>query len=124
MSEKKNYGRFCIRFNAKDTRHLRVIGLLEGHGRRKAQFITEAVLFYIDGESQANTAGIDSALLKNLISTIVQESLEKETTDNGTASLIEEHISVETIQTSTLDTNDIDSDLLAAVHASIESFRT
>ena len=44
MNEKKNCGRFCVQFNLHDPRHIQVIELLEQQGRRKAQFIVEAVL--------------------------------------------------------------------------------
>ena len=44
MGEKKNTGRFCLQFNLSDPRHLQAIELLERQGRRKAQFIVEAVL--------------------------------------------------------------------------------
>ena len=44
--EKKNTERFCIQFNSADPKHLQVIQLLEAQGRRKAQYIAEAVLHY------------------------------------------------------------------------------
>ena len=44
MGAKKHTGRFCLQFNLGDPRHLQAIELLERQGRRKAQFIVEAVL--------------------------------------------------------------------------------
>jgi hypothetical protein len=44
--DKRNIGRFCVQFNITNPRHLQVVELLEAQGRRKSQYITEAVLFY------------------------------------------------------------------------------
>ena len=67
MGEKKNYGRFCVQFNLNDPRHRQVAELLEQQGRRKAQFIVEAVL----GESTKP----DIANLKPMVEAWVKELL-------------------------------------------------
>ncbi len=46
MSDKKKPGRFTIQFDLKDPQQRAAACLLEQHGRRKAQFITSAVLSY------------------------------------------------------------------------------
>lgn len=48
MGDKKDRGRFTIKFNENDPAHETVIGILEQQGpRQKAQFIANAVLHYI-----------------------------------------------------------------------------
>lgn len=48
MSDKKKPGRFTIQFNDRDPQHRLVIDLLNQQGRNKAQFLTNAVLHYIN----------------------------------------------------------------------------
>lgn len=48
MGEKKNPSRFTIQFNLNDPCQHDVCKLLEQQGRHKAQFITNAVLHYIN----------------------------------------------------------------------------
>ena len=127
MGEKKYCGRFCIQFNSADPRHLQVVELLEGQGRRKANFIAEAVLHYT-GESQSNTAGINPAALKSMVSAIVRECLKKESSDKNTALPVEPSVlpdEPETFESVSvpLNANDFDPDLLAAVKESIASSR-
>lgn len=47
MAEKKEPGKFTFGFNNTDPQHRVVIDLLNQQGRRKAQFIVNAVLHYI-----------------------------------------------------------------------------
>lgn len=47
MSQKKDVGKFTIQFNPVDPCHQRVIELLNSQGRRKAQFIANAITHYI-----------------------------------------------------------------------------
>ena len=127
MSEKKYCGRFCIQFNSDDPRHLQVIELLESQGRRKANFIAEAILHYT-GESETNTAGINPAALKSMVLSIVRECLKKESSDKTTALpnepfvLPDESETFESIEVPTA-TSIIDPDLLAAVQETIASSR-
>ena len=46
MAAKKQPGRFTIQFNAADPQQRQVIELLNQQGRRKAAFLTSAVLCY------------------------------------------------------------------------------
>lgn len=48
MTDKKNPGKFTIRFNICDPQHKVVIDLLNRQGRSKAQFLVSAVLHYIN----------------------------------------------------------------------------
>ena len=65
MGEKKNGGRFCVQLNLNDPRHRQVAQLLEEQGRRKAQFIVEAVL-----KSPATT---DTANLQQMIGQLLAQ---------------------------------------------------
>lgn len=48
MTDKKDPGKFTIRFNICDPQHKAVIDLLNRQGRSKAQFLVSAVLHYIN----------------------------------------------------------------------------
>ena len=47
MGEKKDPGKFTVRFNAADPQQRTVIEILNQQGRYKAQFLTNAILHYI-----------------------------------------------------------------------------
>jgi len=47
MAEKKEPGKFTIKFNILDPAHRQVIDTLESMGRTKAQFLANAVLHYL-----------------------------------------------------------------------------
>lgn len=48
MTQKKDPGRFTIRFNFEDPKQRAVVDLLNQQGRLKAQFLTGVVLHYIN----------------------------------------------------------------------------
>lgn len=48
MGEKKDSFRFTVQFNAGDPSHQQVAAILNEQGRRKAQFLVNAVLHYIN----------------------------------------------------------------------------
>ena len=48
MAEKKDPGKFTVRFNICDPQHKAVVDLLNQQGRSKAQFLTNAGLHYIN----------------------------------------------------------------------------
>lgn len=68
MSDKKKPGRFTIQFNLEDPQQLAVSRLLEQQGRRKAQFITSAVLCYTQDREQQDKN--DDALEQKILSVI------------------------------------------------------
>lgn len=47
MGEKKDSFRFTVQFNAGDPSHQQVAAILNEQGRRKAQFLVNAVIHYI-----------------------------------------------------------------------------
>lgn len=65
MGDKKDPGKFTIRFNIADPQQQIAVELLNRQGRYKAQFITSAVLYYAHAASAApavsNSASQDNA---------------------------------------------------------------
>lgn len=75
MTDKKNPSRFTIQFNHGDPKQQSVAELLEQQGRHKAQFITNAVLHYINCPETPETAPpqtVDKALLEKLVLEILE----------------------------------------------------
>lgn len=77
MGEKKNPGRFTLHFNLEDPQQKMVSELLEQQGRHKAQFITSAVLLYVQcpkpqGHDGGPTA-IDEAELERMLLSIIEK---------------------------------------------------
>lgn len=82
MADKKNPGRFTIQFNHGDPKQQSVAELLEQQGRHKAQFITNAVLHYINCPETPETAPpqtVDKALLEKLVLEILERQGSKAT---------------------------------------------
>lgn len=77
MGAKKNPGRFTLHFNLEDPQQRTVSELLEQQGRHKAQFITSAVLLYIQcPKPQGSDKGlpaIDEAALEQMMLTIIEK---------------------------------------------------
>lgn len=79
--DKRHIGRFCIQFSSADSRHLQVVELLEAQGRRKAQFIADAVLHYINCKESPDTdtrPEPDAAMFKARVAAIVREIMRQE----------------------------------------------
>ena len=54
MDGKKDPGKFTFRFNLCDPQQRRAAEFLNRQGRSKAQFIANAVLYYVDGQPSAS----------------------------------------------------------------------
>ena len=54
MADKKDPGKFTVRFNIHDPQHQTVVALLNQQGRNKAQFLASAVLHYINCKETPN----------------------------------------------------------------------
>jgi len=84
MSEKKKPGRFTIQFNMEDPQQRRVSELLEQQGRRKAQFLTCAVLCYVQQPETQEQAGlsptIDEAALERALVSVLEKHPQIRTT--------------------------------------------
>jgi hypothetical protein len=76
MTPKKDPGKFTVRFNICDPQHKAVVDLLNQQGHSKAQFLTNAVLHYINcteaPELHVPTV-LDKKFLEGQIRTILEE---------------------------------------------------
>ncbi len=84
MADKKNRGRFTIKFNEHDPGHKEVIQVLESQGQHsKAQFIASAVLHYIHcpqtGDLPVSQAvAMDRAMVEAIVLDILKRKEETE----------------------------------------------
>jgi len=60
MLEKKDPGKFTVRFNTADPQQRQVIELLNQQGRYKAQFLTSAILHYVRYSEAPDIRGVPS----------------------------------------------------------------
>lgn len=77
MAEKKKPGRFTLQFNLEDPQQRMVSELLEQQGRHKAQFITSAILHYIQSPkpqgADKGPPAIDEAALEQMMLSILEK---------------------------------------------------
>ena len=73
MVEKKQPGRFTLQFNLKDPQQQTVSELLEQQGRHKTQFLTSAVLAYIQHPEQRDYSPMDEEAVEQILLTILQK---------------------------------------------------
>lgn len=86
MAEKRNPGRFTIQFDLRDPQHNQVAQLLEGQGRYKARFITNAVMHYLhcpETPDIPQPAPVDKDLLEKLVLEIMGRHKQKEEPSGG-----------------------------------------
>ena len=68
MPQKKDIGKFTIQFNPIDPCHQKVIEILNSQGRRKAQFISNAIIHYLHCTQTSDlTQEIPSQNIKDMI---------------------------------------------------------
>lgn len=79
MADKKDPGKFTVRFNVHDPQHQTVVALLNRQGRNKAQFLASAVLHYINCKETPNlqTPPIDPETLEKTIVSILEKRTNK-----------------------------------------------
>lgn len=82
MSDKKMQGRFTIQFNLNDPQQKKVSDCLDEQGRRKTQFITNAVLYYLDGDKTQRTA-TSSLLSDSTLEMLLMKMLAKVAADGS-----------------------------------------
>ena len=77
MGEKKKPGRFTLQFNLEDPQQQTVSELLEQQGRHKAQFLTSAVLYYIQNSGSqghgSRTPAVDETILEQILLSIMEK---------------------------------------------------
>ena len=75
MAKKEN-NKFTIQFNPADPQHAQTIAILNQQGRRKAQFITNAVMHYlhcVNTPEIPQAALIDTATIEIIVRRIMEE---------------------------------------------------
>ena len=77
MSEKKQPGRFTLQFNLEDPQQRTVSCLLEQQGRRKAQFITSAVLLYTQNPMQTDQESSRPAVTEEALERMLLAIMER-----------------------------------------------
>lgn len=79
MADKKSPGRFTLNFNVEDPKQLAVVNILNRQGRTKAQFITDAILHYMNcPESPAvdiPPPQMDEERIKQIVRSLLQEQV-------------------------------------------------
>ena len=75
MADKKDPGKFTVRFNIHDPQHQTVVALLNQQGRNKAQFLASAVLHYISCKETPNlqVPPVDPETLEKIIVSILEK---------------------------------------------------
>ena len=75
MADKKDPGKFTVRFNIHDPQHQTVVALLNQQGRNKAQFLASAVLHYINCKETPNlqVPPVDPKILEKIIVSILEK---------------------------------------------------
>ena len=75
MADKKDPGKFTVRFNIHDPQHQTVVALLNQQGRNKAQFLASAVLHYINCKETPNlqVPPVDPETLEKIIVSILDK---------------------------------------------------
>lgn len=74
MTEKKDPGKFTVRFNISDPQQRTVIELLNQQGRYKAQFLTNAVLHYVRGSEipdRQRVPTVDSGEIERIVRSVL-----------------------------------------------------
>ena len=78
MKERKHPGRFTLQFNMEDPRQREATDLLRQQGRRKAQFLTSAILSYAEeldeSEQGIRRPGVDMETLRRMVEDILRDS--------------------------------------------------
>lgn len=73
MDNKKHPERFTIAFNLDDERQREASEELRRHGRRKARFVTDAILCYTQGQpSQAGAGAPVNDIVKQCVAEVLQ----------------------------------------------------
>lgn len=128
MGEKKEQCRFTLQFCATDPRHQKVVKILNQQGRRKAQYLVDAVLNYENGMVR-NFSGEQKPTDYGTLETIVNQILgEKLGTLHRPEKPVIPSAKVETCKTEEITSDDglleTSKDGLAAITNSIAAFRS
>lgn len=79
MSNLNNSYRISLKFSDKDSQQVEVVNLLKQMGRRKSQFITKAIIYYLENEPEAeipnvkSTGKVNKDSVREMVKEIMQE---------------------------------------------------
>lgn len=73
MDAKKDPGKFTIRFCMSDPRQRRAVAVLNEQGRLKAQFLTNAILHYVDAPTSLPPREELEPMLEQIVKRILDE---------------------------------------------------
>lgn len=77
MAGKKSPGRFTLNFNVEDPKQLAAVNILNRQGRTKAQFITDAILHYMNCSENPTIdfppPQMDEERIKQIVRSLLQE---------------------------------------------------
>ena len=114
MDVKKDPGKFTIRFCMTDPRQKRAVAELNAQGRLKAQFLTNAILYYVGAETGS---GVPSrAELEAIVRAMLEENARK---NRDTAQLPAEHERERSTEADTFLTEEN----LSAIAGTLKAFR-
>lgn len=77
MDAKKDPGKFTIRFCMSDPRQRRAVAVLNEQGRLKAQFLTNAILHYVDAPTSLPPREELEPMLEQIVKCILDEREDK-----------------------------------------------
>ena len=95
MFEKKDPGKFTVRFNPEDPQQRAVIDLLNKQGRYKAQFLTSAILHYVHCSKTPDTRSVpvmDGGEIERIVRNILAEQQKAEPSQEIEKKTMEETI--------------------------------
>lgn len=128
MADKKERCKFTIQFNASDPSQLQVVNLLNQQGRRKAQFITNAILHYLHCKETPDIpqpVPMDADLIESVVLRILKEEQHKSDNRQGTAQPNRNPITShsEIVSTESIEALLGDKEGLAAIADTLSAFR-
>ena len=77
MDAKKDPGKFTIRFCISDPRQMKAVDELNAQGRLKAQFLTNAILHYVEGTATLPPQEELESILERLMKRMLDDRAEK-----------------------------------------------
>lgn len=78
MADKKDLCRFTVQFNASDPCHQQTVEILNQQGRRKAQFIVNAVMHYLhcpETPDIPQPVPTDTAVIESIVRRVLNERI-------------------------------------------------
>ena len=80
---KKNAHKFTLQLNYADPQHRKAIDILNKHGRRKGQFIVNAVLHYANYPEPSKNGAVDFSVIEDFVTKIIFKHINPGTDKNN-----------------------------------------